>query len=54
MNEIQLNRLGCVECSYPSYKSDPLNSFENSICCPNQFKSPNHPRTMFVLSLLFN
>lgn len=41
-------RLGCVECTYPSYKSNPKTSFENSICCSDQFKSPNHPRTMFL------
>jgi len=41
-------RLGCIECTYPSYKTDPKTSFEKSISCPDQFKTPNHPRTMFV------
>ncbi|CAM2724594.1 unnamed protein product [Rotaria socialis] len=41
-------RLGCAACTHPEYKSDPLNSFESSICCSDHFKTPNHSRTMFL------
>ncbi|UJR24145.1 hypothetical protein I4U23_027111 [Adineta vaga] len=41
-------RLGCVGCTYPEYKSDPLNSFEYSLTCSDHYKTPNYPRTMFL------
>ncbi|CAF2135969.1 unnamed protein product [Rotaria magnacalcarata] len=35
-------RLGCAACTHSEYKSDPLNSFESSICCSDHFKTSNH------------
>lgn len=46
------DRLGCYHCTSPMYESDPENSFERSITCADQYKTPNYPRTMFV-SLFF-
>ncbi|CAF1186572.1 unnamed protein product [Didymodactylos carnosus] len=52
LNVCAFPRMGCAEFTWPVLKSDPLSSWEQSICFPQEFISPIHPQMKIVKNMV--